>query len=257
MKDSTSIGMNRTGSHMSPFDTDEMTDATATPSAPRTPGDDSALTRIRSAYTADADPVGSVPVPGTVKGAVTTGVSMVTGNNPQLLIDKLGERLAFERTGARLYDALIAKLDGLQESASSMTREDLEQIRDDEARHFSIVKSAIESIGGDPTAQTPCADVTGVESMGLVQVVTDPRTSLAQSLHAILIAEMTDNAGWELLITLAEDNGRHAMVSDFTAALNEERSHLMRVRKWFEEAILGTSVTAGTIDEVGTPAPLH
>ena len=64
------------------------------------------------------------------------------------------------------------------------------------------VGAAIQSLGGDPTAQTPAADVTGVEGMGLMQVLTDPKTTVAQALHAILVAEMTDNAAWEELIEL-------------------------------------------------------
>ena len=64
-----------------------------------------------------------------------------------------------------------------------MTIDDLETIRADEARHFRLIAEAIESLGGDPTSQTPSADLAGVESMGLVQVLNDPRTSIAQSLH--------------------------------------------------------------------------
>jgi hypothetical protein len=241
MKAQTQMGLNRTGIQMSPLDFSEMQSG-ITSMTPATPGDDSALAEMRSAYIEEADPIGSVPVPGTVKGVVTTTVSMLTGNRPELLLDKLGERLAFERTGTRLYDALITKFDTL-----------------DEARHFSILADAIDMLGADPTAQTPCADVTGVESMGLMQVVTDPRTTLAQSLHAILVAEMIDENGWEMLIVLAEEHNQDAMVSDFTVALNEELTHLQRIQMWFEEATLGSpiSAAAGDADQGVNPSQLH
>lgn len=257
MKEETHIGMNRTGIQMSPFDTSSMQSATSN-TTPTTSGSESALAELRSAYIADSDPLGSVPVPGTVKGAVTTGVSMLTGNNPEILLDKLGERLAFERTGTRLYDALITKAETIGDGATSMSIEDLRKIRDEEAKHFAIIASAIETLGGDPTSQTPCADVVGVESMGLMQVVTDPRTTLAQSLHAILVAEMTDNNGWELLIALAEDQGQSSMITDFTVALDEERMHLQMVQTWFEEATLGMAVSneATDSDELN-PSQLH
>ena len=140
-----------------------------------------------------------------------------------------------------------------------MTLADLQKIRDDEARHFALIVSAIESIGGDPTAMTPCADVTAVESMGLMQVVNDPRTTLAQCLHAMLVAEMTDEVGWEHLIVLAEDNGQSQMVNDFTVALNDEQQHLMQVRRWFEEATLGKAISSGVmVDDVADAGrPLH
>ena len=37
-----------------------------------------------------------------------TALNKLVGVSPEVLIDKLGERLAFERTGTRLYDALRA-----------------------------------------------------------------------------------------------------------------------------------------------------
>jgi hypothetical protein len=257
MKEQASLGMNRTGMQMSPFDSKQMQDLTPAP----LPGDDAALMEMRSACIREADPVGSVPVPGTVRGALTTGASLLSGDQPQLLLDKLGERLAFERSGTRLYDALITKFEALQDGTTSMTLADLQKIRQDEARHFQIVAAAIDSLGGDPTAQTPCADVTGVETMGLMQVLNDPRTTLAQSLHAILVAEMTDNAGWELLIALAEDQRQNSMISDFSVALDEERAHLQMVRNWYEEAVIGRVVSSGAmIDDVSDATqsrPLH
>ncbi|MDB5840220.1 MAG: ferritin-like protein, partial [Herminiimonas sp.] len=155
----------------------------------------------------------------------------------------------------RLYDALITKFEATQDNSTSMTLADLQHIRQDEHNHFAMVAAAMAAMGGDPTAQTPCADVTGVESMGLAQVVTDPRTTVAQSLHAILIAELADNAGWEMLIALARDNGQDAMVGDFTVALNEERVHLQQVRAWLEEATLGRPVSDGAVmDDIGDAA---
>jgi ferritin-like metal-binding protein YciE len=66
----------------------------------------------------------------------------------------------------------------------------------------------------------------GVASMGIVQVLTDPRSSMAQCLSAILTAELTDNAGWELLINLAENLGYDDMKTQFKAALENEEQHL-------------------------------
>ncbi|TFW09885.1 ferritin-like domain-containing protein [Oxalobacteraceae bacterium OM1] len=248
--------MNRTGVQMSPLDSMEMTKDVPPSMMPSTPGDESALAEMRGRYIAEADAIGSVPLPGTMKGALTTGVQMLTGKEPQILIDKLGERLAFERTGTRLYDALIVKFTTLEDNTTSMTLADLQQIRADEARHFAILVEAIKSIGGDPTSQTPCADVAGVESMGLMQVVSDPRTTMAQALHAVLVAEMTDNVGWDMLIALAEDHGQSTMVTDFSLALTEEQTHLQRVQRWMEEATLGRAISDGVqVDDMADANP--
>ncbi len=257
MKEQIPIGMNRTGVQMSPFASKDMQAVPPQAGAQVPPGDASAIAEIRRMYIDESDPLGSVPPPATIKGVVTTGVSIITGSQPQLLIDKLGERLAFERTGTRLYEAMLAKAEAIEDADISMRIEDLQKIRDDEARHFSILAHAIESIGGDPTVQTPCADLVGVESLGLLQVVTDPRTTLAQCLHAVLVAEMTDQSGWEMLIALAEDQGQASMATEFNQALAEERLHLAQVRGWYEEATLGKPVSAGASD-MDTAAPhLH
>jgi ferritin-like protein len=240
MNEQPKMGMNRTGVQMSPIDIDEMlNDSTM---MPVTPGGISAMAEMRSSYIAEADQIGSVPIPGTVKGVFTTGVSMLTGNSPQILIDKLGERLAFERTGTRLYEALITKVQSAgQNGDSTVSVDKLLKIRDEEAMHFALVADAIRSLGGDPTAQTPCADLVGVESMGLMQVLTDPRTTVPQSLHAILVAEMTDNNGWEMLIALAQEQNQDPLVDNFMTALNHEREHLQQIQSWLEEATLGSS----------------
>lgn len=242
------IGMNRTGIQMSPIDSKAMTDVD--PDLMQgIEGDDSPMAELRSPYILEADTLGSVPLPGTVTGMVSIGVQMLKGESPQVLLDKLGERLAFERTGTRLYDALIAKCEVLLDDTEiSMTIEDLEDIREDEARHFLMVADAIDALGGDPTSQTPSADLCGVESMGLVQVLNDPRTNIAQSLHAIVTAELSDKAGWETLIALADEHGLTDIVTNFTVALNDEREHLALVQTWYEEAI---GLTYGDV-EVGT-----
>lgn len=248
MKEEAQMGRNRTGIQMSPMDTKAMQSIPHKEGHPAS-GDEAAAAEMRASYIANNDVVGSVPIPGTMKGALKTGASMLTGNDAQLFMDKLGERLAFERTGTRLYDALITKIEALGETGA-VNSADLRHIRDEELRHFTMVHKAIEAMGGDPTSQTPCADVAGVESLGLMQVVTDPRTTLAQSLHAILVAEMTDNNGWEMLIAMARDQGHEQMANDFTSALESERDHLQKVQQWFEEATLGNA-------QRGTRQQLH
>jgi rubrerythrin len=233
---SSHVGMNRTGIQMSPIDSKAMQERDPAMESVEA-GDESALAAVRNTYIANADGLGSVPLPGTLTGAVNMVMQALKGDSPQILLDKLGERLAFERTGTRLYDALITKCEVMLDGDISMTINDLEQIRADEARHFLLLSDAIESLGGDPTSQTPSADLAGVESMGLVQVLNDPRTSIAQSLHAIMTAELSDKAGWETLVALADEHELNEMVEDFTDALNQEREHLALVQTWYEEAI--------------------
>src|SRR5690606_6192030 len=150
--------------------------------------------------------VGSVPVPGSAKGMLKTTFDMAMGKSPEILIDKLGERLAFERSGVRMYDAMLAKAKALDTVGSDLVGM-LQHIREEEFEHMMMVAEAIETLGADPTAQTPCADIVGVKSLGVMQVLTDPRTNIAQGLNALLTIELEDNAAWEMLIELAEAGG--------------------------------------------------
>lgn len=51
---------------------------------------------------AESDAIGSIRQPITLKVKAKTMVSRLKGDEPDTQIDKLGERLAFERTGVRL-----------------------------------------------------------------------------------------------------------------------------------------------------------
>ena len=227
----TELGLNKTGLQMSPQHMKKMLEVTEL-TEPTSEGSDQALAEIRLQYIAAADPVGSVPPPLTLKGAAKTGMKMMQGNRPQVFIDKLGERLAFERTGTRLYDALITKFMAQKDVPEAVTLEQLRHFRGEEAEHMELVRDCIEQLGGDPTVQTPCADVAGVEGMGLMQVITDPKTTFMQSLHAILVAELADNAAWEELIELARQMGHDDMVAKFEEASQHEQEHLENVKQW-------------------------
>jgi hypothetical protein len=265
--EATTLGINRTGAALSPLGVKAMTDA-ADVRSPAVPIDTTAMDAERLTYINDAESVGSIPPPASVKGVVKTGIAKMKGGEPSIFMDKLGERIAFERGGTRLYDALITKYQGVQAlgqevlpSADQVMAEDgagavssrpgespletLQRIRSEELEHFKMLGASMLKMGGDPTAMTPCADVQGTASLGLIQVLTDPRTTLAQCLNAILTAELTDNAGWELLIQLAEEEGETELAGRFLGALSQEQEHLAIIKGW-----LTTLVARGG----GTPA---
>jgi hypothetical protein len=227
-------GINRTGMDLSPIDVKEVIEA-AEISPPSSPGSEQNAAELRADYARQAPTIGSVPPPGTLKGVLKAASDMVRGYVPSVLIDKLSERLAFERTGTRLYEALIAKLDGKGSFPGGPAREDLIAIRNEEASHVELLRRVMLQIGADPTAMTPAADVQGVASMGLLQVASDPRTTLAQGLDAVLIAELADNDGWLMLVDVARAFGRDDLVDDFNLARVEEERHLELVRRWVSD----------------------
>jgi ferritin-like protein len=162
---------------------------------------------------------------------------MLKGSKPTVFIDKMGERAAFERTGVRLYQGALAKFEVLGSWEGGPTREGLERILNDELSHFALMTAALTKVGADPTAMTPCADVAAVTSMGIPAVVADPRMNLRDTLHALLVAELTDNAGWEMLIELARGLGHDTLADRFQLALDAEAEHLTMVRNWLSAGV--------------------
>ena len=224
---------NRTGIQTAPELARELIEgaAAAEPSSEGGPED---IAEYRAGYIKEGFPVGSLPMlPAGQEGAATAEVAGMA-----VLLDKLSERLAFERTGTRLYEALINKCEVLGESSPGPTVAQLQEIREDELRHFLLLNRAIKALGGDPTVMSPCADTVQVASLGIMQVLTDPRTSVPQCLQALLTAELTDNDGWQLLINLAEELGHAGMAAEFQTALASEETHLVSVRGWLEEHVL-------------------
>jgi hypothetical protein len=244
MKKSVQIGANKTGLAMAPIMSKELFDGEDDKFKPfaqaeEDPRKDQTYADIRQEYIRSSSGVGSVPAPLTVKGVATTTYQKLTGRHPEVLIDKLGERMAFERTGFRLYEAFIQKCQTVLPEESI---DFLKKIQLDEFVHFQLVKEAITSLGGDPTAVTPCADVAGVASKGLIAVINDPRTSIAQCANALLIAELTDNEGWELLIELTRQAKLDQLYQQFSAAKASEERHLSEIRKWLKELVFENDV---------------
>ena len=231
MNQNAPLGTNRTGMAVAPQRSQDMrTGMDEFP--PTSQGSAQAVAAVRIAYAKAAEPLGSVPLPATWTATIQTAVKAVEGEQPILFMDKLGERLAFERTGTRLYEALLSKYDAFGSFPGGPSREDLEQICRDEYGHSTLLHAAIEQLGGDPTAVTPSANLHATVAHGITMVLVDPRTTLLQSLEAIFVAELADNACWEALIELAQEAGAAALVRQFEQARVTEQEHLMQVRHW-------------------------
>ncbi len=232
---STHTGPNRTGIQTSPFAANKLEEVTSKEPAVST--EQLKISAIRKQFDKEMDGLGSVPPPGSLKGMLTTGLEMIQGHKPTVFIDKLGERMAFERTGTRLYEALLAKFDALGTWDGGPSREEIEEHCNDELGHFHLIKETIERLGADPTTMTPSADVAGVEVAGALKIITDPRTTLPQALHSVLILEDTDVEGWNVLIALADSIGQKSLAEEFRKAEATEQTHQQRVRAWFSEAV--------------------
>jgi hypothetical protein len=241
MQKPTDTGTNRTGIATSPLDSPALIKGAREGGKANGGLDPELLLAERASIARAADPIGTVPPPASLKGVAKTILEKLEGHQPTVFIDKLGQRLAYERTGVRLYEALLAKFDAADVHEGGPTRTEIEEIRNDELVHTLLLRDAIKQLGADPTAMTPCADVTGVAGSGWVQVLCDPRTTLTQCLDVMLGVELYDTASWLLLVDLANQLGFDELAEKFRDAHIDEEAHAVRVRGWVQTAVIGQS----------------
>src|SRR5690606_42066880 len=105
MEKSATLGTNRTGIDASPSHSKKM--QTGAQSYAPTAGSVQNLDGFRLNFIAEADRLGSVPVPASAKGMLKSTMEKFAGNQPAVFVNKLGERLGFERSGGRIYESLM------------------------------------------------------------------------------------------------------------------------------------------------------
>jgi hypothetical protein len=212
MQHSAQQGDNRTGVQAARERGARMVEATEE-FLPSSPGTATAIAEVRVAYARE-------------------GESMGDRGQGGLLMDKLGERLAFERAGARLYETLVSKHEAYGTFPGGPSADELLHILDEEYEHADLLQQAIMDLGGDPTTLTPSANLAANISAGLPHVLSDPRTNLLQSLEAIVVAELADNECWPVLEALARQAGHDDLAEGCLEAIEHERDHLRHVRTW-------------------------
>lgn len=79
---------------------------------------------------------------------------------------------------------------------------------------------------------------TRVLVMGVMQVLTEPRTNLAQGMGALLTIELEDNAAWELLIELAAAGGHPRIAKGFHKAKAQEDDHVVKIKSLLRKDLL-------------------
>ncbi len=165
--------------------------------------------------------------------------------NRARVIDLLNERLVFERAGVKLYDTLLARLHVAPDVELRELVDHVQQHRDEEKEHEEWLEEQIRALGGDAHAITEHAVLVQAESEGVERVIRRD-DSIPHDFHALLTAELADNAGWELLVHLAGEFGDSKAKKEFRKRLHEEEEHLLFVRKTLLEL---------TKKEVSAPEP--
>jgi rubrerythrin len=168
----------------------------------------------------------------------------------RMLIDRLGERLAFQRAVLRMYDTLIDKVGRQGSWPGGPRHEELQAIRQEEREHYLLLRETLEQLGADPTVQTPGTRRAQRLARGIPDMLSDTSVDARQCLEAVLIAELIDNDGWDSLSDLAMSIGQDKLAMLFEQAIERERHHLMAARAWLgaelsHEATVASRVSFG------------
>ncbi len=158
----------------------------------------------------------------------------IAKHDPAKVIDVLNERLAFERAGVKLYDRILEVMKASGRDDVDRMLPEMEKHRDEEKEHEEWLEAQIRALGGDAHSETERSKLVTRESKGIEEVVMSD-AELPHLLHALLAAELVDNAGWDLLAQIADEAGDHSAKREFKKRLHEEEDHLLLVRKAVEQ----------------------
>ena len=162
--------------------------------------------------------------------------------NPEKVIELLSERLAYERSGIKLYDAILKKVRRSRHTQLKKLVKELESHRDQEVEHAEWCEENIRMLGGDPDEKTERTLLVETEAQGIEQIVFGD-APLSQMFHALNMAELGDNAGWAQLVGIAEQCGDEEARAEFQERLEHEEEHLRLTHK-----IIGMFVRAEVLE---------
>ncbi len=150
------------------------------------------------------------------------------------VIDALNERLAFERAGVKLYDRVLEVMRQSQDKNFERMLDEMRKYRVEEKEHEEWLEEQIRFLGGDAHSETDKSRLVTRESKGIEEVVMSD-AELPHLFHALLAAELVDNAGWDLLVQIADEAGDSGAKREFKKRLHEEEDHLVFIRRAVEK----------------------
>ena len=150
--------------------------------------------------------------------------------NRDKVIDALNERLTFERAGVKLYHAILEVAQASNSAEIGRMVPTVKLHRDQEKEHEEWLEAQIRALGGDAHATTEMSALIAEESAGVEKMVTTDH-NIVHQMHGLLTAELVDNAGWELLLELADDADDPDARREFRRRLHEEEEHLIFARR--------------------------
>jgi rubrerythrin len=151
--------------------------------------------------------------------------------NRDKVLDLLTARVSFERFAVKLYDRVISRVEATGDGDFMRMMDELRKHRNEEKEHEEWLEQQIRRFGGDAHGTTEMSTLEGTESEGIERIILDGDPRLSHAMHALLVAELADNAGWDLLVKLAAEAHDGEAKRAFRKRLYEEVDHLAFLRK--------------------------
>jgi rubrerythrin len=164
------------------------------------------------------------------------------------LMTLLSERLAFERTAVRLYDAALEKLQASGDEDVMKVVPTMQGYRDQEEEHANWIEAQMQKLGHVPRT-TPLTQAVQRESRGMEQVIAGRDDGLLPVLHALYGVELMDNAGWDVLLQVAQQAGDDNALIELNERVEHEKQHLDLIRT----CMLEFTKKSVLLDDTGPP----
>lgn len=149
----------------------------------------------------------------------------------EMLLEKLGEKLGYERAFLRLYESFVHKKSLYAKRylhAKSYEQKIFENFAAMKAAHCEILQTALIGLGGNPDHIVPSEDLAAIARLGIVTVFIHPHAKLKNLFHAVRIVELTGKSTTLFLIRLAYAAGAEDLANHMEILL-EECEEILRI----------------------------
>ena len=154
-----------------------------------------------------------------------------------IYVQKVADRLAFERGETRLYSLAINRLQNSSKSSHQEIIDLLKVNRQNEENHAALVKEALRSRDPGALESWELFDGVNLAYRGFFETIVNPHSDLPRIIQILFFAKLADHAEWEILIHLAQKVSEEKRMSQFEEALTEELKQLSVLKQLYLMAI--------------------
>lgn len=151
-------------------------------------------------------------------------------SNLERFLDEISARLTLAAAGVDIYMALADKESGIPRSM----KKEMRAIRDAHQLQANALQDIIRDLGGNLSYKSPVAVVLDTSFQSLVSRIRAASVDLYRALRLTQIFALSNIAGWEILVDVAQETGYGAYRGALDDYAKQERQHAERVRRWLD-----------------------